>query len=235
MLITGIVLQLIAGTILGLTKILPNSVFQSANSKIQRFIFLPLSQRRFQRAIPLLGGLTVPFALLLLIFLSDIFGTPSDISPVESLVGIIFGCLLTSTLYLLLLQKIAQMLSGVPKARQLPDTTYINVMLKSNLLLIPILVAFSGLGYAIILLLQNVSTENIAIEILLAFPTVFAVFVSATSLLSIPIALLFIIFALIMKLVAAMAQADKLIWIIVLSIFVTGGALLIVEASLSNT
>jgi len=235
MLIAGIVLQLIAGIILGLTQILPNSAFETANSKIQRFIFLPLAQRRFRRAIPLLGGLTVPFVLLLLIYTTNIFGTPADIFSVESLVGILFGWLLTSTLYLLLLQKIVQMLSGVRQARQLPDTTYINVMLKSNLLLIPILVALFGFGYAIILLLQNINTDNIALEILISFPTIFAVFVSAVSLLSIPITLIFIILALIIKLVAAMAKADKLIWIIVLSIFIIGGLLLIADASLSNT
>lgn len=233
MLIAGISLQLLAGIIFGLTRILPECRFQSANERLRRFLLFS-SRSKYRLRVPLLGALIIPAASLIVIYMLEASNTSSDAQWYETVGGVLLGSLMAATFYLLLLRRIARLLSKTKDFKNLLDDAYFRTLLFSNLILIPILAGltwFSYWGFS------SLSGANIGglLGATVLFPAILLIFLGALSFLAAYISLLFILLAAFMKLVSLMARADRILWIIVLSVYVLGGAFLIASAVNPNT
>ena len=87
MLIAGIILQLVAGSIFGLTHILPEKRFKSANEGLRRFLLFPSEGKRRLRIL-IYGALITPVASLLAIYLLT---QPTSGPWYEIIVGVFLG------------------------------------------------------------------------------------------------------------------------------------------------
>lgn len=234
MLIAGISLQLLAGIIFGLTRILPECRFQSANERLRRFLLFS-SRSKYRLRVPLLGALIIPAAAsLIVIYMLEASNTSSDVQWYETVGGVLLGSLMAATFYLLLLRRIARLLSKTKDFKNLLDDAYFRTLLFSNLILIPILAGltwFSYWGFS------SLSGANIGgfLGAIVLFPSILFILLGALSFLAAYISLLFILLAAFMKLVSLMARADRILWMIVLSVYVLGGAFLIASAVNPNT
>lgn len=228
MLIAGISLQLVAGIIFGLTHILPKAHFEDANEKLKRFLLFS-SRGRYRLRILLFGALAIPVASLISIYLLMASVAPSDAQWYEIIGGVLFGSLIAAICYLALLKGFARLISKTKDLQSLSDDAYFRALLFGNLILIPVLVGFTWLSFWGVSSLSITSYGNIlyAIVLLLAF---LLVSLGVFLVLSIYFSLVFILLAAITKLMSIMGKADKILWIIALSLFTLGGAFLIVSA-----
>lgn len=228
MLIAGISLQLLAGIIFGLTHIVPENHFQNANEKLKRLLLFS-SRSRYQIRAPLLGALTIPAASLIAIFIFGAFDTLGDAQWYESVGGILLSSLMAATFYLFLLRRFAQLLSKTRELKKLSDDFYFRTLFFSNLILIPVLASLSWLSYLGFSSLLGASMGT-AMRAVALFAVILLVLLTALSVLAAYISLVFVLLAAVMKLVSKMANVDKILWMIVLSLYVLGGGFIIVSA-----
>lgn len=228
MLIAGISLQLLAGIIFGLTHILPKDRFQHANERLRRFLLFS-SRRKYQLGVPLLGAMIIPAASLIVIYILEASNTSRVTQWYETVGGVLLGSLMAATLYLFLLRKFAQLLSKTRDLKKLSDDVYFRTLLFSNLTLIPVLAGLTWLSFWGVSSLSGANVGSV-LEAVVLLPTILLVFLGAVSVLAAYISLVFVLLTAIIKLVSIMAKADEILWIIVLSLYVLGGAFLIASA-----
>lgn len=229
MLIAGVSLQLLAGIIFGLTHILSEGRFQSANEGLRRFLLFP-SKGKHRLRILLFGALIIPVAsVLIATYILEGAAALTDMQWFEIIGGGLFASLMAGIFYLSLLRRFAQLISKTKDPKSLPDDAYFRTLLFGNLILIPVL---SGLGWLSIWGSSALSTANIGnvSEVVILIPAILLVFLGALSVLSACISVVFVVLAGIIKLVSMMARPARILWIMVLSIYVLGGALLIASA-----
>lgn len=228
MLIAGISLQLLAGIIFGLTHILPECRFKSANEKLKRFLLFT-SRGRYKIRVPLYGALAVPAASIIAMFFVGDSNVWGDAQWYEAVGGVLIGSLMAATFYLLLLRKTAQLISRTRELRELSDDAYFRALLYSNLILILVLALFSWLIYLGYSWLFSVITGTV-MQLIILTPVLFLIFLGVLSILAVYISLVFVLLAVAVKLLSKMAEAGKILWMIVLSLYVLGGAFLIASA-----
>lgn len=228
MLIAGISLQLLAGIIFGLTHILPEDSFKNANGRLRRFLLFPWKGKRRLR-IPLLGALIIPPALLIAILLRFNLVDLADGQWYEIVGGVLIAWLIAAVLYLSLLRGFARLISKSKDPKSLPDDAYFRTLLRSNLILIPVL---GGLAWLSQWGNSALSIANIGSvpEAVILFSRLLLAFLFVFSLLSAGTSVVFVVLAGVIKLVSLMARPAKILWIIVLSLYVLGGAFLIASA-----
>ncbi len=228
MLITGISLQLVAGIIFGLTHILEKARFEGANEKLKGFLLFS-SRSKYRLRVPLFGALIIPAASLIAIFILADSNASSDAQWYETVGGVLLGSLMAATLYLFLLRGFARLLSKTKDFNNLSTDVYFRTLFFSNLILIPVLAGLTWLSFWGVSSLFGANTESV-LEAIVLFPAILFVFLGASSLLAAYISLLFVLLATTMKLVSLMARADRILWMIVLSLYIIGGAFLIASA-----
>jgi len=229
MLIAGISLQLIAGFILGLQHIISKDRFDNANEGLRRFLLFP-SKGKHRLRILIFGALIIPLAAVLIaIYLLEGPSAPTTLKWFEIVGGGLAVSLIVGALYLSLLKRLAQLLSKTKEPNDLPDDVYFRTLLFGNLILIPVL---GGLGWLSIWGISALSTANIenVLEVVILIPTILLAFLGAFLVLSACISVVFVVLAGIIKLVSMMARPRRILWIMVLSLYVLGGAFLIASA-----
>lgn len=229
MLIVGISLQLIAGIILGLPHILGEDRFHIANERLRRFLLFP-SKGKHRLRILIFGALIIPVATVLIATL--LLEGPAALTVVqwfEAVGGGLLASLIAGVFYLSLLRRLAQLISKTKDPKGLPDDVYFRTLLFGNLILIPV---FGGLGWLSIWGSSALSTANIGNvpEVVILIPTILLVLLGALLVLSACISVVFVVLAGIIKLVSMMARPRRILWIMVLSLYVLGGAFLIASA-----
>ena len=229
MLIVGISLQLIAGIVLGLPYILSKDRFDGANERLRRFLLFP-SKGKHRLRIPILGALIIPLtSLLIATYLLEGPVALTDVRWVETLGGGLLASLTAGIFYLSFVRRVTQLISKTKDPKGLPGDAYFRVLLLGNLLSIPLL---GGLGWLSMWGSSALSTApigNIPEAVVLA-PALLLVLLGALSVLSACIAIVFAVLAGIVKLMSMMARPRSVLWIVVLSMYVLGGAFLIAGA-----
>jgi hypothetical protein len=228
MLVAGISLQLLAGFVFGLTYILPRDSFENANARLRRFLLSPWKGTRRLRIL-LLAALTIPPALLVAIMLRfNLIGIVEG-RWYEIVFGLLIVWLIAAALYLSLLRGLAQLISKSKDLKDLPDDAYFRTLLRSNLILVA---ALGGLAWLSEWGASALSTANIVNvpEAVLLSSLLLLSFLFVFSLLSAGTSAVFIALVGVIELVSRMARPARVLWIIVLSIYVLGGAFLIASA-----
>jgi len=229
MLIAGIGFQLLARILFGLTHILSKDRFDSANERLKRFLLFP-SKGKHRLRILIFGALIIPLASVLISLL--LLEGPDSLTGVEWL-GVIggglFASLIAGIFYLSLLRRLAQLISKTEDPKGLPDDAYFRTLLIGNLILIPVLGGLGWLGMWGSSALATANIRNLP-EVAILIPTMLLAFLGAFSILSVFISVAFVVLAGIIKLVSLMAKPRRILWIIVLSLYVLGGAFLIASA-----
>jgi len=229
MLIAGIGLQLLAGIMFGLPHILSEDRFQDANERLRRLLLFP-SKGRQRLRILLFGALIIPLAsLLIAAYLLEGSGALTETRWFEVVGGGLIGSLMAGVLYLSLLRRFAQFISKTKDPKSLPDEAYFRTLLFGNLILIPVL---GGLGWLSIWggsVLSTAQIANVPGAVIL-IPTILLIFFGSLSVLSACISVVFVMLAGIIRLMSLMARPARILWIIVLSLYVLGGAFLIASA-----
>jgi len=232
MLIAGISLQLLAGIIFGLPYILPKSRFQDANKRLKTFLLFPSRGMR-RLGVIFLGAVAITVvavvAWVATVLVPDI---PRILLVPLVAVGILNGLFNIGVVYVFLLLRFARIVSRTKEPQNLPDEARFRALLLGNLVQIPVL---GGLGC---LALWGVSLHFapnypgilgavswLSLMLLACFAAA-AVSCAAVS-------VVFVGLAGVIRLLSAMAKPRWTLWIIVLSIYVIGGALLITAASKS--
>ena len=229
MLIAGISLQLLAGIIFGLAYILPRDRFKNANKRLRQVLLFP-SRGKHRLRILIFGALIIPLAsVLIATYLLEGSAALTDVQWFEIVGGGLLASLIAGVFYLSLLRRLAQLISKTKDPKSLPDDAYFRTLLFGNLILIPVL---GGLGWLSMWGGSALSTANIenVPEVVILIPTILLVLLGALSVLSACISVVFVVLAGIIKLVSIMARASRILWIIVLSIYILGGAFLIASA-----
>ena len=226
MLIAGVSLQLLAGIIFGLTHILSEDRFQSANERLRRFLLFP-SKGQHRLRILFFGALIIPIASLIAIYL---LAKPADGQWYEIVGGVLLGSLMAAVFYLSLLRGFARLISKAKDPKSLPDDVYFRTLLFSNLILIPVFGGLAWLSYWGNSALSIANIGNVP-EAVILLSRLLLVFIFVFSILSACMLVVFVVLASIIKLVISrMARADRPLWIMVLSLYVLGGAFLIASA-----
>jgi len=229
MLIAGISLQLIAGIIFGLSHIVPTSGFKNADKLLKRLLLSPLSRLRYQIGIPLIGAIITPIAFITVNVAN--FDTPNGSQWFQSWVGILISSLVAATFYLFALNRFVRLLSRGQDFKELSDDIRFRILLYSNIILILIFGVLFPLGYFVTPLIQSIDVSvAMVIRLLLLVLGLVLIILALLSLFAGLTSLVFILLALIMKLIAIMARTKETLWIIVLSLYAIGGAILIVNA-----
>ncbi len=229
MLIAGTVLQLVAGFLFGLANILPRKCFDRANERLRRFLLFPSKEKRRLRILIFSAWIT-PLALVLIAaYVLEGRAAMADVQWFEALGGGFLGSLIAGILYLSLLRRLAQLISKTKAPEALPDDAYFRTLLVGNLILIPVL---GGLGWLSIwgsFVLSTANIVNVPGAVIL-IPTILLIFFGSLSVLSACISVVFVVLAGIIRLISLMARPAKILWIIVLSVYILGGAFLIASA-----
>jgi hypothetical protein len=229
MLIAGISLQLLAGIMFGLPHILPEDRFQGADERLRRFLLFP-SKGKQRLRILLFGALIIPLAsILIAAYLLEGPGAHTEVQWFEAVGGGLLGSLMAGVLYLSLLRRFAQLISRTKDPTSLPDEAYFRTLLFGNLALIAVL---GGLGWLSIWggsVLSSAQTANVPQAVVL-IPTILLILFGSLSVLSACISFVFVVLAGIIRLMSLMARPARILWIIVLSLYVLGGAFLLGSA-----
>ncbi len=228
MLILGISFQLAAGIVFGLPHILGEDRLRGAEEGLRRFLRFP-SEGRLRFRVPILGALITPLAFVLIGTILEERVAPTGLRWFQTLGGGLIGSLIVAVFYLYLLRRLAQLISRTNDPKGLPDNAYFQILLRSNLILLPVL---GGLGWLSLWggSALAVARTGSAPEAVVLVPAILLWFLGATSVLSAWTSASFVVLAGIIKLASVMARPRKLLWIIVLSMYVLGGALLIASA-----
>lgn len=229
MLIAGISLQLLAGIIFGLTHILSKDRFDTANEDLRRFLLFP-SKSRHRLRILIFGALIIPLAsVLIATYLLEGPTALTNVQWFEAVGGGLLASLMGGVFYLSLLRRFAQLISKTKDPKSLPDNAYFRTLLFGNLILIPVL---GGFGWLSLWGGSALSTANIGNipEVVILIPVMLLVLLGALSILSACISVVFVVLAGVIRLLSMMARSHRVLWIIVLSIYVFGGAFLIASA-----
>jgi hypothetical protein len=227
MLIWGISLQLAAGIVLGLPHILGEERLRDANEKLRQF-FESLSSGRGRKRILIFGALIIPVATMMTIALAE----PAGVQWYEIVGGVLFGYLMVAAFYLASLKRLARLISKGKDLRALPDDVHFRTLLFSNLILIAIFAGFASLAWLILWGNSPVSIANIGNipQVAILSLSLLLVFIFVFCELSAGISIAFVVLAGIVGLVSLMAKAKGPLWIMVLLLYVLGGAFLIVSA-----
>lgn len=212
---------------MGLPYILGKEHLEDWNDKLRQF-FKSSSTSMGQSRILILGALIIPFALLMAITLAESAGTQWW----EILIGVVVGYAIAAAFYLSLLRRFARLISKGKDLGTLSDDSQFRTLLFSNLILIAVFAVFAGLAWLILWGDSPVSIANIG-NIpggVILFLSLLLVFIFVFCELSAGISIVFVVLAGIVRLGALMAKAERLLWIIVLSLYVLGGSLLIASA-----
>jgi len=229
MLIAGISLQLVAGIIFGLTHILSKSRFDTANEALRRFLLFP-SKGKHRLRILIFGALIIPLAsLLIATYLLEGPAALTGVQWLEAVGGGLLASLMAGIIYLSLLRRFAQLMSKTKDPRSLPDDAYFRTLLFGNLILIPVLGGFGWLSLWGSSALSTANIGDIPAAVIL-IPVILLVLLGGLLILSACISVVFVVLAGIMELLSMMARPRRLLWIVVLSVFVLGGAFLIASA-----
>jgi hypothetical protein len=229
MLIAGISLQLAAGIIFGLTHILPQSRFDTANEALRRFLLVP-SKGKHRLRILIFGALIIPVASVLIgTYLLEGSGALTGVQWLQAIGGGLLATLMAGIIYLSLLRRLAQLVSKTNEPRSLPDNAYFRTLLFGNLILIPVLGGFGWLSFWGSSALSTTNIGGILAAVIL-IPVILLALLGGLLILSACFSVVFVVLAGIVGLLSMMARPRRLLWIIVLSVFVLGGALLIASA-----
>lgn len=228
-LIAGISLQLLAGIIFGLTHILSEDRFDTANEDLRRFLLFP-SKGRHRLRILIFGALIIPLAsVLIATYLLEGPAALTGVQWFEVVGGGLLASLMAGVIYLSLLRRFAQLISKTKDPRNLPDDAYFRALLFGNLILIPVLGGFGWLSLWRGSALATANIGDIPAAVIL-IPVIPLVLLGGLSILSACISVVFVVLAGIMELLSMMARPRMILWIMVLSIYVLGGAFLIARA-----
>jgi hypothetical protein len=229
MLIAGTVLQLVAGFLFGLTNILPKKRFDRANEELKRFLLFPSKGKRRLRIL-IFGAWITPLALVLIAaYVLEGRAVLADVRWFEALGGGFLGSLIAGMLYLSLLRRLAQLISKTKAPEALPDDTYFRTLLFGNLILVPVLGGFGWVAVWGGATLSMANIGNVPVVVVLV-PTIVLLFLGPLLILSACIAGVFIVLAGVIKIVSLMARPRRILWIVVLLLYVLGGAFLIASA-----
>jgi hypothetical protein len=229
MLIAGTVLQLVAGFLFGLTNILPKKYFNGANERLRLFLLFP-SKGKHRLRILIFGGLITPLASVLIgTYILEGTAALTDVQWFEALGGGLLASLIAGIFYLSLLRRLAQLISKTKEPKGLPDDAYFRTLLLGSLILVPVLGGFGWLGIWGSIALSTANIGNVP-EVVILIPTLLLTILGALSVLSACMSVVFVVLAGIIKLVSMMARPRRILWIIVLSMYVLGGSFLIASA-----
>jgi len=224
--IFGISLQLVAGILLGLERLVPKSYFDKADQYLKRLSLLPYSNRRYRLIFSFVGALLAPTVFVVII--GFLYSNDLDTMELAQAAGgsMIFS-LLVAYPYLLFVGKLSSFVTKNKQAVKLTGEERFRDLLVSNAILLPICTGLSVSGFYglnwILPTLISIGYVRLWVFILQG--------INVAALTTAIFSFGFIFMSGVLKLVAMMSQASKQpFWALVLSLYVFGGLLLIVNS-----